>query len=739
MKIVHLYVFFIWVIGLVEGGFRCHKGCNGHGKCSNDDVCHCQAGWDTLIDCSQRRCPSGVAWADKAQSLDSAHGIAECSNNGLCDKLSGTCRCFTGFEGAACHRRTCEQNCNNNGICMTIGDIYRLYNTIGNETAVFSGWERNATTTCACDPGYTGGQCELRMCPKGDDPMTPRNGFFTLYIRTLRGQSGNFKFCFQGQCFSFPALPAEWSNAACKTSFQSLPNIRQVNCTSNATGHSIRLQNFPVNPYETNLWSHLGAPSLTDFGCDVSGVTGYNVECYVSSDTSVTQPSEYEYCSRRGKCDMSVGQCTCYPGFYGPACSYYQPAAIALTPPDILTLTAKNPAFSANVLHFANTIQGTENWNNLQVGNNTLNSTNWDASGNITMAYGGLTVEGLDGGGGVTIATSGLAVTGGVRVAAGGQELNAYDVTFNDGGATVIDGVTVSGGLTIYTNPGCAPVHAVNGCPSVASGGLLVSSGGLKVSNIGVLVTGGVTVSAGGMSINVGAVSVVSGDVSVNSGGLLINTHKRSMTISDGGLLIMSGGLKLDSNSNLTPVPPMGLIVTGGVSISGAIIVSGFLGGVSISSEGLNVPTSGVTIAQTGMDATGGVSILDTGVTITAGGMHAENLGASVSGGAVVDGGVAISALGMEVPAVDVMSSGLIILSGVGLDISDSGMVVYASGSGGKSVNVQAGGLSITGGLLVRGGLTVSSTPPPSPTTHHSRHPPAAQEVGCGPRACSLC
>jgi len=217
--------------------------------------------------------------------------------------------------------------------------------------------------------------------------MSPNNGPFAIKIRTLKtvngggALSGFFKFCFEGQCFNFPALPSQWDNNACQRSFQSLPNIKQVNCTNNGTisrygqgtTYKVKFLRFPTNPYETNLWSHTGAPSITDFGCDSSGVTGglqaHQVACIVSIDTKVTQPPIYEYCSRRGLCDLNSGQCKCYPGFYGLACNYYQPAATVLIPSDILKLTTTNSAFRANVLHFANTVQGTTKYNNLLVGN----------------------------------------------------------------------------------------------------------------------------------------------------------------------------------------------------------------------------------------------------------------------------------------------------------------------------------------------------------------------------------
>ena len=42
-----------------------------------------------------------------AVSIDTAHAYAECSNKGLCDRVSGSCECLVGYEGAACQRASC--------------------------------------------------------------------------------------------------------------------------------------------------------------------------------------------------------------------------------------------------------------------------------------------------------------------------------------------------------------------------------------------------------------------------------------------------------------------------------------------------------------------------------------------------------------------------------------------------------------------------------------------------------
>lgn len=66
-------------------------------------------------------CPFGYAWADKAYDENSAHAMAECSNQGKCNRKEvcpitfssqpitvsqGVCACFPGFEGRACERGT---------------------------------------------------------------------------------------------------------------------------------------------------------------------------------------------------------------------------------------------------------------------------------------------------------------------------------------------------------------------------------------------------------------------------------------------------------------------------------------------------------------------------------------------------------------------------------------------------------------------------------------------------------
>merc|ERR1711865_1099310 len=74
------------------------------------------AGW-TGPHCTLRMCPSVIAWVDTADGTNSAHYYAECGNKGICDRQTGECHCFDGYEGKACRRATCPNKCSAHGTC----------------------------------------------------------------------------------------------------------------------------------------------------------------------------------------------------------------------------------------------------------------------------------------------------------------------------------------------------------------------------------------------------------------------------------------------------------------------------------------------------------------------------------------------------------------------------------------------------------------------------------------------
>lgn len=104
------------------------------------------------------------------------HFYMPCSNNGICDETRGICVCFEGFEGAACNRTSCYNDCSNHGRCLPIGSVapddteYRL-------------WDQSINRGCLCDPGWEGPDCSQRICPGNDDPLTE--------VTTTRGVSEN--------------------------------------------------------------------------------------------------------------------------------------------------------------------------------------------------------------------------------------------------------------------------------------------------------------------------------------------------------------------------------------------------------------------------------------------------------------------------------------------------------------------------------------------------------------------
>jgi hypothetical protein len=104
------------------------NNCSGHGRCSLYDKCVCSEGYgaDTDItsyrapDCSARVCSYGSSWADMPLNTGEVHRNAECSDRGICNRVSGKCKCDKGFEGNACQRWGCINDCSGHGKCLSM-------------------------------------------------------------------------------------------------------------------------------------------------------------------------------------------------------------------------------------------------------------------------------------------------------------------------------------------------------------------------------------------------------------------------------------------------------------------------------------------------------------------------------------------------------------------------------------------------------------------------------------------
>jgi len=97
---------------------------------------------------------------------NTAHYYMECSNKGICDRKTGECECFEGYDGYACQRASCPNDCSGHGTCETIAEL--AYDDFANTYAL---WDADVTMGCACDAGYNGADCSARHCKVGIDPL----------------------------------------------------------------------------------------------------------------------------------------------------------------------------------------------------------------------------------------------------------------------------------------------------------------------------------------------------------------------------------------------------------------------------------------------------------------------------------------------------------------------------------------------------------------------------------------
>jgi len=153
--------------------------------------------------------------------------------------------------------------------------------------------------------GFTGADCSLKLCPKGDDPMTESQSSRAI-ILSLTADSGeiagSLDLSFLGETISFEADASSSSSSICETSFESFENVGDVSCVQSTpdanqgANYTITFNSWPEYPHENNVFSHNGNPGISLFSCDKTGLTsGSGVDCEFYNSVSANT-KEYTTC-----------------------------------------------------------------------------------------------------------------------------------------------------------------------------------------------------------------------------------------------------------------------------------------------------------------------------------------------------------------------------------------------------------------------------------------------------------
>ena len=119
----------------------------------------------TGADCSLRTCPKGDAWvAEVVDGENAAHPRIECSGKGKCMRDSGECLCFENYDGKACERTQCPNDCSGRGICLSLSSL-----ALEQGATYTAPWDAEKHFGCKCDDGYRGPDCSQKECPSGVD------------------------------------------------------------------------------------------------------------------------------------------------------------------------------------------------------------------------------------------------------------------------------------------------------------------------------------------------------------------------------------------------------------------------------------------------------------------------------------------------------------------------------------------------------------------------------------------
>lgn len=345
---------------------ECPNMCSGHGSCGLDDVCTCYDNWGIGMgglsgDCSERICPYDIAFVDAPDVNGEFHKYAECSGRGICDRGTGECQCFDGYSGQGCQRTTCPNDCSGHGTCEFIEDLtfgqYAAYTgNAGGDLVDFDynmpyyRWDKGKTRGCVCDAQYGDYDCSKRLCPHGNDVMDPRENL--LMEQKYHAQRLTFEFQTygaenQGKTFalSVKSDTGEWMTT-------SPINYEQHNAADFALSIRNQIRALPIVDFQVKVEVEYPIPTITHINITFTGdihqgdqdyVVAHTKYCgdgcnpkidgldlkyssnMISSNNTVYELQDADFnnyeCGRHGKCDYSTGECQCYDGYEGKACT----------------------------------------------------------------------------------------------------------------------------------------------------------------------------------------------------------------------------------------------------------------------------------------------------------------------------------------------------------------------------------------------------------------------------------
>lgn len=339
----------------------CDNGCSGHGVCECA-FCACYDNWGMGYDldtgdCSDRICPFEFAWVDTPNFNGDFHKYAECANKGICNRESGECECFEGYEGKGCQRTSCPNDCSGHGTCEYIQSLGHANSPFNGapyrgfvqdvDTKTFNQWDYQKTRACVCDPEFGDVDCSKRLCPWGNDMMDRRDDLNVA----LKYQVQNIWFNHEDDISKLDGKTfALTFKTKLNETFTTTPIVFQ---SSDATTHDfvlsiqdalLRLPNRVIDAVEV----HGDLTDSTEYHVNVTFIGEYVqgeqnllvVEDYQCGDgctpkidglnlhvsaQNTTQARAADYnsyeCGRRGKCDYDTGLCQCFGGFTGASCN----------------------------------------------------------------------------------------------------------------------------------------------------------------------------------------------------------------------------------------------------------------------------------------------------------------------------------------------------------------------------------------------------------------------------------